>query len=91
MRGAHCGLHAHPLDTNRIPACTSSHPQVASIGINEQQARAAGRAVRIGGFPFAANGKALAAGATESFVKVLADSGELLGAHMGGDEVTEMI
>ena len=87
------GLHAHPLDTNRIPACTYSHPQVASIGLNEQQARAAGRAVRIGRFPFAANGKALAAGATEGFVKVLfdADSGELLGAHMVGNEVTEMI
>ncbi|MDS0856947.1 dihydrolipoyl dehydrogenase [Burkholderia pseudomultivorans] len=87
------GLPVHALDPGRIPACTYSHPQVASVGLNERQAREAGRAVRVGRFPFAANGKAIAAGATEGFVKVLFDaaSGELLGAHMVGHEVTEMI
>lgn len=87
------GLHPHPLDISRIPACTYSHPQVASVGLTEAKARAGGRAVRVGKFPFAANGKAIALGATGGFAKVVfdADSGELLGAHMVGEEVTEMI
>jgi dihydrolipoamide dehydrogenase len=87
------GLPAHPLDINKIPSCTYSHPQVASIGMTEAQARAADRQVRIGKAPFAANGKAIALGATGGFVKVVFDaaSGELLGAHMVGDEVTELI
>ena len=76
-----------------MPACTYSHPQVASVGWTEAQAKAAGRAVKVGKFPFSANGKAIAMGATTGFAKVVFDaaSGELLGAHMVGEEVTEMI
>ncbi|MGE8589457.1 MAG: FAD-dependent oxidoreductase, partial [Alcaligenes sp.] len=87
------GLNPAPLNADAIPACTYSHPQVAHVGLTETQAKAGGRAVRVGRFPFAANGKALAMGSTEGFVKVIFDeqSGELLGAHMVGDEVTEMI
>ncbi len=87
------GLHPHTLDPRRIPACTYSHPQVASVGWTEAQARAAGREVKVGKFPFVANGKAIAMGATSGFAKVVFDaaSGELLGAHMVGEEVTEMI
>ncbi|SDO44761.1 dihydrolipoyl dehydrogenase [Pseudomonas jinjuensis] len=87
------GLDPHPLDASRVPACTYSHPQVASVGLTEAQARESGRDVRVGKFPFAANGKAIALGATGGFTKVVFDasSGELLGAHMVGEEVTEMI
>jgi len=87
------GLQPHPLDPRRIPACTYSHPQVASVGLTEAQAMAAGHRVRVGRFPFSANGKAIAMGATAGLAKVVFDegSGELLGAHMVGDEVTEMI
>ena len=87
------GLHPHPLDSKRVVACTYSHPQVASVGLTELQARADGRKVKVGKFPFFANGKAIAMGATAGFVKVVFDeeSGELLGAHMLGEEVTEMI
>jgi dihydrolipoamide dehydrogenase len=87
------GLHPHPLDSKRVAACTYSHPQVASVGLTEMQARADGRKVKVGKFPFFANGKAIAMGATTGFVKVVFDegSGELLGAHMVGEEVTEMI
>jgi len=87
------GLQPHALDPARIPACTYSHPQVASVGLTEAQARARGHQIRVGKFPFAANGKAIALGSTGGLVKVVFDegSGELLGAHMVGDEVTEMI
>lgn len=87
------GLQPHPLDTQRIPACTYSHPQVASVGLTEAQALTAGHQVRVGKFPFSANGKAIAMGTTEGFVKTIFDAktGELLGAHMVGSEVTEMI
>lgn len=87
------GQNPHPLDPRSVPACTYSHPQVASVGYTEAQARSAGKTLKVGKFPFAANGKAIAMGATEGFVKVVfdADSGELLGAHMVGEEVTEMI
>lgn len=87
------GLDPHPLDPLKVPACTYSHPQVASVGYTEAQAKVLGKTVRIGRFPFAANGKAIAMGATGGFVKVVFDasSGELLGAHMVGEEVTEMI
>jgi dihydrolipoamide dehydrogenase len=87
------GGEPHPLEVMRIPACTSSHPQAAHVGLTEAQARTKGRAVRVGRFPFTANGKAIALGDTEGFVKVVmdAESGELLGAHMVGAEVTEMI
>jgi dihydrolipoamide dehydrogenase len=84
---------AHPLDRSRIPACTYSRPQVASVGLSEQAARAAGRAVRVGRFPYQGNGKAIAIGEKEGLVKTVFDAatGELLGAHMVGAEVTEMI
>jgi dihydrolipoamide dehydrogenase len=83
----------HPLDTSRIPGCTYSAPQVASVGLTEQAARDAGHAVRIGRFPFIGNGKAIALGEAEGLVKTVfdADTGELLGAHMIGAEVTELI
>ncbi|MDQ8936042.1 dihydrolipoyl dehydrogenase [Acinetobacter rudis] len=87
------GLDVHPLDRNKVPACTYSHPQVASVGYSEKQAQALGKKIRVGKFPFVANGKALAMESSEGFVKVVFDeqSGELLGAHMVGEEVTEMI
>lgn len=87
------GLHPHKLDPQRVPACTYSHPQVASVGLTEAQAKAAGHSVKVGKFPFVANGKAIAMGSTAGFTKVVFDavSGELLGAHMVGEEVTEMI
>lgn len=87
------GLHPHALDPTRIPACTYSHPQVASMGLTEAQARARGHQVKVGKFPFVGNGKAIAMGATAGLVKVVFDAGngELLGAHMVGEEVTEMI
>ncbi|AOA57016.1 dihydrolipoyl dehydrogenase [Acinetobacter larvae] len=83
----------HPLNRDNIPACIFTHPQVASIGLTEQKAKAAGYAVRVGKFPFQANGKALALAAAAGFVKTVVDakSGELLGAHMVGHEVTEHI
>ncbi|MFJ3058762.1 dihydrolipoyl dehydrogenase [Herbaspirillum sp. NPDC087042] len=87
------GLHPHALDASKIAACTYSHPQVASVGLTEAAARQTGRKIRVGKFPFAVNGKAIALGATGGFAKVVFDeaSGELLGAHMVGEEVTEMI
>ncbi|GAA5017169.1 dihydrolipoyl dehydrogenase [Acinetobacter puyangensis] len=87
------GLEVHPLEVHKIPACTYSHPQVASVGYSEKQAQALAKKIRVGKFPFVANGKALAMESSEGFVKVIFDeaSGELLGAHMVGDEVTEMI
>jgi dihydrolipoamide dehydrogenase len=83
----------HSLDKSMIPACTYCFPQVASIGITEQQARQQDLKVRIGKFPFQANGKAIAQGDNEGLVKVIFDdhTGELLGAHMVGSDVTEMI
>jgi len=83
----------HPLDATRIPACTYSRPQVASVGLTEQQAAERGHELRVGRFPFVANGKAVAAGDTEGFVKTVFDArtGELLGAHLFGPEVTELV
>ena len=84
---------AHPLDPENIPGCTYSHPQVASVGLTEEQAKALGRPIKVGRFNLAANGKALAINEAQGFVKTLFDSatGELLGAHMVGPEVTEQI
>jgi dihydrolipoamide dehydrogenase len=84
---------ARPLDRSRIPACTYSRPQIASVGYSEKGAREAGRSVRVGRFPYQANGKAIAIGEREGLVKAVFDAatGELLGAHMVGAEVTEMI
>jgi dihydrolipoyl dehydrogenase len=83
----------HPLDPHNIPGCTYCRPQIASVGLTEAAARAAGREVRIGHFPFIGNGKAIALGEPEGLVKTVFDAqtGELLGAHMIGAEVTELI
>jgi len=83
----------HPLDTTNIPACTYCRPQIASVGMTEKAAREAGREVKIGHFPFIGNGKAIALGEPEGMVKTVFDAktGELLGAHMIGAEVTELI
>ena len=83
----------HPLDTSKIPGCTYCMPQVASVGMTEAAAKAAGYEVKVGRFPFIANGKAIAMGETQGLVKTVFDAktGELLGAHMVGAEVTELI
>ena len=83
----------HPLDTANIPGCTYCWPQVASIGLTEAKARETGRKIKVGKFPYIGNGKAIALGETEGFIKTVFDSetGELLGAHMIGAEVTELI
>jgi len=83
----------HPLDLNNIPACTYCRPQIASVGLTEKSAREAGHEVKTGHFPFVGNGKAIALGEPEGMVKTVFDSktGELLGAHMVGAEVTELI
>jgi dihydrolipoamide dehydrogenase len=83
----------HPLDVRNIPACTYCRPQIASVGLTEQAARDAGHEVRVGHFPFIGNGKAIALGEPEGMVKTVFDArtGELLGAHMVGAEVTELI
>lgn len=87
------GNNPHKMNKNLIPGCTYSHPQVASVGITEQEAKEKRLKVRIGRFPFIANGKALAMGEPEGIIKTIFDekTGELLGAHMVGAEVTEMI
>src|SRR5687768_9954553 len=83
----------HPFETWNIPGCTYSRPQVASVGLTEAKAREGGRKVKVGKFPFIGNGKAIALGEAEGFVKTVfdAETGELLGAHMVGAEVTELI
>ncbi len=87
------GLNPHKFETWNIPGCTYSRPQVASVGMTEAKARGAGHAVKVGKFPFIGNGKAIALGEAEGFVKTVFDAatGELLGAHMIGAEVTELI
>ncbi|MEO1038156.1 MAG: dihydrolipoyl dehydrogenase [Pseudomonadota bacterium] len=87
------GLDAHAIDKTNIPGCTYCHPQVASVGLTEARAKADGRNVKVGRFPFMANGKAIALGEDEGLIKTVfdADTGELLGAHMIGTEVTELI
>ena len=95
--GVHCVEHIagrKPANlTAPIPGCTYSSPQIASVGLTEAQAKAGGREVKVGRFPFRVNGKAIAAGETEGFVKTVFDAktGALVGAHMIGSEVTEMI
>ncbi|MGX7895270.1 dihydrolipoyl dehydrogenase [Tsuneonella sp. HG222] len=86
-------VHPHPLDRRNIPGCTYCHPQIASVGLTEAKAKEAGYEVKAGTFPFIGNGKAIALGEAEGFVKTVFDAktGELLGAHMVGAEVTEMI
>jgi len=84
---------AHPFDASNVPGCTYAHPQVASVGLTEAAAKEAGHTVKVGRFPFIGNGKAIALGAGGGMVKTIFDAttGELLGAHMIGAEVTELI
>ena len=83
----------HPMDKAKIPGCTYCHPQVASVGLTEAKAKEQGRDIRVGRFPFVANGKAIAMGEDQGLVKTIFDkkTGELLGAHLVGAEVTELI
>jgi dihydrolipoamide dehydrogenase len=87
------GKKPHPFETWNIPGCTYSRPQVASVGLTEAKAKEAGHKVKVGKFPFIGNGKAIALGEAEGFIKTVFDegTGELLGAHMVGAEVTELI
>jgi dihydrolipoamide dehydrogenase len=87
------GLHPHPLDRLKIPGCTYCQPQIASVGLTEAKAKAASFDIRVGRFPFLGNGKAIALGEDQGLVKVIFDrkTGQLLGAHMVGAEVTELI
>ena len=86
-------VHPHAMDPKNIPGCTYCHPQIASVGLTEAKAKEAGHDVKVGKFPFIGNGKAIALGEAEGFVKTVyeAKTGELLGAHMVGAEVTELI
>lgn len=87
------GHDPEPINYGNIPACTYTSPEVASVGMTEEQAREAGYEIKVGKFPYTASGKASAAGSKDGFVKVIFDAkyGEWLGCHMVGDNVTEMI
>ena len=87
------GKHTHPVDPNSIAGCTYCHPQIASVGLTEEEANKKGLKIKIGRFPFIGNGKAIALGEEEGLIKTIfdVDTGELLGAHMVGAEVTELI
>jgi len=87
------GQHVHPVKPESIAGCTYCNPQVASVGMTEAQAKEAGYKLKVGKFPFIGNGKAVALGEPEGLVKTVfdAETGELLGAHMAGAEVTELI
>ncbi len=87
------GLDPHPLDESLVPGCTYCHPQVASVGLTEEKAKAAAFEIRVGRFPYLANGKAIALGEPEGLVKTIFDkkTGRLLGAHLVGAEATELI
>ena len=83
----------HGLDKSAIPSCTYSYPQIASIGINEKQAKDNGLKIKVGTFPFLGNGKSITMGVSDGFIKTIFndETGELIGAHMIGSEVTELI
>ncbi len=87
------GLHPHTMNYDNIPGCTYCSPEIASVGMTEKKAKEAGLDIKVGKFPFSASGKASTAGAKDGFVKLIFDAkyGELLGAHMIGANVTEMI
>jgi len=87
------GLNPHALDKLKIPGCTYCHPQIASVGLTEPAANARGREIKVGRFPFIGNGKAIALGEDQGLTKTIFDAttGQLLGAHMVGAEVTELI
>ena len=88
-----CGMNPKPLNYNNIPGCTYITPEVASVGLSEAKAIAAGYEVKIGKFPFTASGKAAAAGNKDGFIKVVFDAktDKWLGCHMVGENVTEMV
>ncbi len=88
-----CGLNPHALNYGNIPGCTYTHPEIASVGLTETQAKEKGYDIRVGKFPFSASGKASASGAKDGFVKVIFDKkyGEWLGCHMIGEGVTDMV
>ncbi len=87
------GMHVEPLDYGNIPGCTYCSPEIASVGLTEEQAKEKGFEIKVGKFPFSASGKAKASGASDGFVKVIFDAkyGEWLGCHMIGAGVTDMI
>jgi dihydrolipoamide dehydrogenase len=87
------GRHPHPIKPNSIAGCTYCQPQIASVGLTEEKAKAAGHEIKVGRFPFIGNGKAIALGEAEGMIKTIFDAktGEMLGAHMVGAEVTELI
>ncbi len=87
------GLNPQPVDYSNIPGCTYTSPEVSSVGMTEKMAKEAGYEIKVGKFPFTASGKASASGKKDGFVKLIFDAkyGELLGAHMIGGNVTEMI
>jgi len=87
------GQNVEPLDYGNIPGCTYASPEIASVGMTEKAAKEAGHEIKVGKFPFSASGKASAAGANDGFVKLIFDAkyGELLGGHMIGANVTEMV
>ncbi|MDR1973686.1 MAG: dihydrolipoyl dehydrogenase [Bacteroidales bacterium] len=87
------GLSPVPLDYNNIPACTYTTPEIASVGLTEQQSKAVGYSIKVGKFPFTASGKATVSGSRDGFVKVIFDEATdlMLGCHLVGDHVTEMI
>lgn len=87
------GKHPHVMDKKKIPGCTYCHPQIASVGMTEAQAKEAGYELKVGRFPFMGNGKAIALGEPDGLIKTIFDkkTGQLLGAHMIGHEVTELI
>ena len=87
------GKNPHALDKSLVPGCTYCHPQIASVGLTEAKAKEAGYEVKVGNFPFIGNGKAIALGEPDGLIKTVFDAktGQLLGAHMVGAEVTELI
>ena len=87
------GLHVDKIDYGNIPGCTYCHPEIASVGLTEKQAKEKGYELKVGKFPFSASGKATANGDVDGFIKVIFDAkyGEWLGCHMVGDGVTDMI
>ena len=87
------GKGAHPLDKALVPGCTYCHPQIASVGLTEEKAKATGAELKVGRFPYLGNGKAIALGEPEGLVKTIFDakSGRLLGAHLIGAEATELV
>jgi dihydrolipoamide dehydrogenase len=87
------GRNPHPIDYRNVPSVTYCHPEVASVGLTEQDAKAKGMEVKVGRFPFSANGRARTAGETDGFVKIVRDAryGEIIGAHIVGSHASELI